>query len=141
ACVTNNSSAASIYMYGVISRMNESANTGGTHVIDNGTIYINHGCDFDGGTKFFDVKCGKYLQCIGSFGSINGSDAVTIAGTGLALIGFSSLANMATNGNMVNLTESGAVAGITNSYLDLPAGTGYIVTGVAGSIYTYANNS
>jgi hypothetical protein len=142
SCMSNtNTLNASLYSYSNLTRMNGTSGQGGTHYdAASSVVYVMNGCDMSGGTKLFNVGAGKYLQCLYSFGSCAGPAIATVAASGVLALGTSSIGNTQANSSGINLTAAGAAAAVTNTYLDVPTGTGYVVTGVSGSVYTFANN-
>jgi hypothetical protein len=58
--------------------------------------------------------------------------------TGILFLSHNNVINAATNGSAVNLTIAGASVSSTHNRYDIAVGTGYVITGVASTIYANA---
>jgi hypothetical protein len=131
--------------------MNQNSGTGGTQFsLSSGNLYIMNSVTF-GGTRVFEQTGAGYIQTTFSTLSCGGDNAVRIYGngsaafpfpsSGLLSMGWSTLQNTGANGNGINLLAAGASVGAFGCTFDVLAGaSNYVVTGVAGTSFSSANN-
>jgi hypothetical protein len=129
--------------------LNQNSGTGGTQFsLSSGNLYIMNSVTV-GGTRVFEQTGAGYIQTTFSTLSCGGDNAVRIYGngsaafpsSGLLSMGWSTLQNTGTNGNGINLLAAGASVGAFGCTFDVLAGaSNYVVTGVAGTSFSSANN-
>lgn len=66
------------------------------------------------------------------------NEAIRVTG-GLVTVGYSTIKNTTTNASGVNLTTAGATLGMGDATFAVGTGTGYCVTGVAGTFFLYGH--
>ena len=113
-----------------------------------GAVAVDMSNVFVGAVKRTNVYGGanfamKFSACTLTLDNVAAScqftDAVSITNGSVITAGNSTFTNTRANSNGINIA-AGTTCVVGQSAFDIPAGTGYAVKGVAGSVFVYANN-
>ena len=135
-----------LYVYSCMLRMNGTANSGGTHFnMTGGQLYCPYDADISGGTKAINMTGANAAQAFlyhSQFNCSNTAEIISIANAGsYVLAGWCSFANSTANGSGANIATANAFMGTVSCGFAIAAGTGYVINGVTGSVFFFANNS
>jgi hypothetical protein len=118
----------------------DSASASITHITNSCRFVDLERCSFNSGNKAVSTTAGTFQMGTCSVQVNSAAETITISNSGTSLLaGNTLIQNGTTNGSGVNIASSGAVYIDNNNVYNIATGTGYVITGVAGSINLYGS--